>query len=181
MICDLGWFADCVQLNHGLHFFEDVEWDYEDANFIIFCDASGVGLGFYVPSKLLGFASSIPPNALIPNILFYESLTVASAVAWATELHPPQRRLLVYTDLLDSDEMFHSLRAGEGYNELLLFVTERLIDQHISLRVCHVAGVNNPVADAISRGLFQLASQLVPGIRIGFFEPLQNTLGAVKK
>ncbi|KIJ41551.1 hypothetical protein M422DRAFT_95329, partial [Sphaerobolus stellatus SS14] len=27
MIHDLTWFADCVKTTHGLHFFEDVEWD----------------------------------------------------------------------------------------------------------------------------------------------------------
>ncbi|KIJ36430.1 hypothetical protein M422DRAFT_179365, partial [Sphaerobolus stellatus SS14] len=90
-------------------------------------------------------------------------------------------RLLVYSDSLDFVEMFHSLRAREGYNELLLFVTALLIDNRISLRVCHVAGVNNPVADALSRALFDLAPQLVPGISIGHFSPPTCALGEETK
>ncbi|KIJ34019.1 hypothetical protein M422DRAFT_182672 [Sphaerobolus stellatus SS14] len=113
-------------------------------------------MGFYVPSKVLGFASNIPLNPLVANILFYEMLAVTSAVAWAAECPKPPHHLLVYTDSLDTVEMFHSLRAGEGYNELLLFIVELLLTKRISLRVCHVAGINDPVADAISRGLFDV-------------------------
>ncbi|KIJ43077.1 hypothetical protein M422DRAFT_170302 [Sphaerobolus stellatus SS14] len=178
---DLSWFADRVESTHGLHFFEDVEWGYEQADNIIFCDASTIGIGFYVPSKVLGFASNIPPNPLVTNILFYEMLAVASAVAWAAELPKPPRHLFVYTDSLDTVEMFHSLRAGEGYNELLLFIVELLLTKRISLRVCHVAGINNPLADAISRGLFDVARQLVPSIRIGSFQPPQDALGVAEK
>ncbi|KIJ43641.1 hypothetical protein M422DRAFT_83286, partial [Sphaerobolus stellatus SS14] len=138
-------------------------------------------LGFFIPKRRLGFATDIPANALIPNIFFYEAMTIASAVAWAAELSPPPRRLLVYSDSLDSVEMFHSLRVREGYNELLLFVAGLLIDNRISLRVCHVAGVNDPVADALSRALFDLARQLVPGIIIGHFSPPICALGEEKK
>ncbi|KIJ53095.1 hypothetical protein M422DRAFT_155460 [Sphaerobolus stellatus SS14] len=108
-------------------------------------------MGFYVPSKNLGYASRIPPNPLIQNIFFYEMLTVASAVGWAAECPKVPRRLLLYTDSMNTVEMFYSMRAGEGYNGLLLFVVELLISKHISLRVCHMSGINNPVADTISR------------------------------
>ncbi|KIJ29979.1 hypothetical protein M422DRAFT_81480, partial [Sphaerobolus stellatus SS14] len=121
-------------------------------------------LGFYIPSKLLGFAFDIPTNALTLNILFYEALTVASTVAWATELSPPPCHVLVYTDSLDSIKMFHSLHTHEGYNELLLFVAGLLLDKQISLRFCHVSGVYIPVASTLSRTLFDPTCQLVPGI-----------------
>ncbi|KIJ36428.1 hypothetical protein M422DRAFT_179448, partial [Sphaerobolus stellatus SS14] len=129
----------------------------------------------------LGFASNIPPNPLVANILFYEMLAVASAVAWAAELSKPPHHLLVYTNSLDTVEMFHSLRAGEGYNELLLFVVELLLSKRISLHMCHVAGINNPMVDAISRGLFDVACQLVPFIHIGLFQPPQDALGVAEK
>ncbi|KIJ50207.1 hypothetical protein M422DRAFT_98070, partial [Sphaerobolus stellatus SS14] len=128
-------------------------------------------LGFYIPAKALGFTSNILPNPLVPNILSYEKLTVASAVAWAAALQFPPHCLLIYTDLLDIVEMFHSLCEWEGYNELLLFVVELLMSKRISLRVCHVAGTNSSVADTISCRLFDVAQQLVPTIQIGFFEP----------
>ncbi|KIJ53334.1 hypothetical protein M422DRAFT_242477 [Sphaerobolus stellatus SS14] len=89
VIWHLEWLAVCIQLNHGLHCFHDVEWDYEDVDAIIFCDASGVSLGFYIPKHCLGFTSSIPANTLIPNIFFYEALTIASAIPWAAKLSPP--------------------------------------------------------------------------------------------
>ncbi|KIJ34231.1 hypothetical protein M422DRAFT_182388 [Sphaerobolus stellatus SS14] len=150
VIRDLTWFTERIKSTHGLHFFEDEEWDYIQGNLIIFCGASTVGLGFYIPAKALGFTSNIPPNPLVPNILFYETLTVTSTVAWAAALQFPPCRLLIYTDSLDIVEMFHSLCAQEGYNELLLFMVELLMSKRISLRVCRVAGTNNSIADAIS-------------------------------
>ncbi|KIJ37837.1 hypothetical protein M422DRAFT_177514, partial [Sphaerobolus stellatus SS14] len=114
-------------------------------------------LGFYIPAKALGFAANIPPNPLVPNILFYETLTVTSEVSWAAALHNPPRRLLVYTDSLDSMKMFHSLCAHDGYNKLLPLVVEQLMTKRMSLRVCHVAGINNPIADTLSHGLFNIA------------------------
>ncbi|KIJ53333.1 hypothetical protein M422DRAFT_155327, partial [Sphaerobolus stellatus SS14] len=89
--------------------------------------------------------------------------------------------LLVYSDSLNSVEMFHSLCTHKGYNKLFLFFTGLLIDNRISLHVCHVVGVNNPVADTLSRALFNLTCQLVPGINIGYFTPLQCALGELKK
>ncbi|KIJ50802.1 hypothetical protein M422DRAFT_158801 [Sphaerobolus stellatus SS14] len=154
-----------------------MEWDYIQADLIILCDSSTVGLGFYVPAKYLSFASNIPTNPLIPDILFYETFTVASAVAWAATLPFSLHCLLIYTDLLDSMEMFHSLRAKDSYNELLLLVVQQLMANRILLHVCHVASANNTIADTLSRGFFNLTRQLVPNIHISTFEPLQNVLG----
>ncbi|KIJ37824.1 hypothetical protein M422DRAFT_259694 [Sphaerobolus stellatus SS14] len=122
IIQDLNWFADHVQSTHGLYFFVDEEWDFTDADSIILCDAFMVDLGFYIPTKALSFASNISPNPLILNILFYEALTIASAMAWAANLPVPPCHLLVYTNSLDTVELFHSLRVKDRYNKLLLFV-----------------------------------------------------------
>ncbi|KIJ36240.1 hypothetical protein M422DRAFT_261376 [Sphaerobolus stellatus SS14] len=97
VICDLAWFANHVHNAHGSYFFVNKEWEFVQANLIILCDASMVGLGFYVPAKALSFASGIPSNPLISNIHFYEALRVASAIARAAALPTPLHCLLVYT------------------------------------------------------------------------------------
>ncbi|KIJ27710.1 hypothetical protein M422DRAFT_271066 [Sphaerobolus stellatus SS14] len=106
VIRDLAWFADRMCHMHSLYFFVDEEWEFTQVNLIILCNASTVGLGFYIPAKALSFASSIPTNPLISNILFYEALMVASTIAWATALPTPLRWLLIYTDSLDMDNIF---------------------------------------------------------------------------
>jgi hypothetical protein len=53
-----------------------------------------------------------------------------------------------------------------------------LITRGIDLRVVHLAGENNNVADALSRFQNDNACSLVPGLSILPFTPPQDTLGA---
>jgi len=74
-------------------------------------------------------------------------------------------------------EMFNSLRAQEGYNDILLFVMWLLIEMKISLQVFHVPGTDNIMADALSHNLPGTASSLLPGLRIHLFQPPHEVLG----
>ncbi len=74
--------------------------------------------------------------------------------------------------------MFDSLRASGAYADLLLTACGSLIDSGLDLRVWHIPGHWNTIADALSRGLIQTALQYVPSLRISTFTPPQITLGA---
>ena len=180
VISDLSWVADRVALANGLYFFRELVWDASEADLIIYCDACMSGLGFYIPRTHHGFAASVPTGYPIHNIVFFETLCVASAVSWASTLLRPPRRLLIYTDSLDSVELFHSLKAEAGYNDLLLFVVQILMDKHIQLRVFHIPGVENTVADALSRGLFDSARGMDPFLQVNIFQPPQDSLGVTQ-
>jgi len=177
VIKDLSWFAQRVEAANGLHFFKSLAWLPAEADMVVYCDASTYGLGFWIPSLLLGFHSQVPQFAAIPNILFYEAVTVASAIAWVADRPRRPRRLLLYTDSLDSVEMFHSLCAKPGYNDILLFVVKTVMDSRMSHRVRHIAGSLNVVADALSRGLLHVAAENAPGLCIHAFQPPQDALG----
>ena len=64
---------------------------------------------------------------------------------------------------------------------VLLQGIDALLESKIDLRVFHIAGETNTVADAISRGQFHLARQHQPGIAIRTFLPPQDALGALRK
>jgi len=53
-----------------------------------------------------------------------------------------------------------------------------LIPSSVSLRVFHIAGADNTVADAISRGLFDMALSLHPGLILRTFQPPPSVSGA---
>ena len=55
-----------------------------------------------------------------------------------------------------------------------------VLDHDIDFRVLHVRGVDNPVADAISRFKNDLAVSLCPGLVIRSFEPPRDALGVVQ-
>jgi len=74
-------------------------------------------------------------------------------------------------------EMFNSLHAQDGYNDILLFTVHILISTGISLRVFHIPGMDNSVADALSQHLPETAITLSPGLQVNLFQPPHDTLG----
>ena len=87
------------------------------------------------------------------------------------------RRLLIYSDNTNTVDIFHSLRARPAYNELLKFTVSLPIKHNISLRVVHVPGVDNIVADSLSRFENTKALAACPGLTISTFQPPHLTMG----
>ena len=55
------------------------------------------------------------------------------------------------------------------------------IDSQIDLRVFHIQGTQNTIADALLRHNFSLVRSLEPILSICHFTPLLNVLGAIPK
>ena len=72
---------------------------------------------------------------------------------------------------MNTVEMFHSLSALPGYNNLLMLAVGLPIPSLSSLQVLHVPGAENLVADALSRGLFKVTLSLHPGLVLRLFQP----------
>jgi hypothetical protein len=161
----------------GIFLLKAVEWLPEECDLEVFCNSSMSSMGFYCPSLNCGYCSTVPVGAPVTTIYFYEALCVVSALLWASELPLHPQRILIHTDSLDSVEMFHSLKAHAGYNELLLFAVRILTKSKTSLRVFHIDGVNNVVADALSRGLFSVALAHHPGLANQAFSTLSGCDG----
>jgi hypothetical protein len=77
-------------------------------------------------------------------------------------------------------DIFNSLRASTPYNRILISAINVVLDHDIDFRVLHVRGVDNPIADAVSRFKNDLAVSLCPGLVIQNFEPPQDAMGAVR-
>ena len=70
--------------------------------------------------------------------------------------------------------MFNSLRALPEYNCILKAAVNLLLEgKKHQLRVLHIAGEDNSVADALSRGNYMRALSLQPSLTIRSFEPFQ--------
>ena len=82
---------------------------------------------------------------------------------------------------MNTVDIFHSLHALEGYNDILRCASEVLISTGIDLRVWHIPGAANVVADALSRQLFHVLLQYVPDLQLCTFLPPQLPLGVVQQ
>ena len=110
------------------------------------------------------------------TIIYFEALSILSAIIHSTSFGFPINRLTIYTDNLNTVQMFNSLSALPAYNKILKSAVNYLImdvENHIQLRVVHVPGHDNIITDALSRGELHVVVNNIPNIVINTFSPPQ--------
>jgi hypothetical protein len=178
---DFAWAARHIRTSSGIHIFRSSEWDLASADFTIYCDACPEGLGFWYPDSSLGFYAPTPPESEISVIFYFEALCVFCALKNVEKRASRGAKVVIYTDNLNTVQMFNSLACLPAYNQLLRHSVDILLATDIDLRVLHVPGEHNSVADALSRCRFSDALNIVSDLKISPFEPPRWTLGATKK
>jgi hypothetical protein len=178
---DLRWLLKHLRAAPGIYVYKSLTWDPHQSDLTIYCDASGVGMGFYIPSANQAYHSGLPLNTPSEGIFFFEALAVCSALHWASNLPTPPKTLTIFSDNTNSVDIFNSLRATPTYNAILKSSIDARLACDVDLQVLHVPGELNTIADAISRLQFDLARSLVPGLNILPFTPPQDALGAGPK
>jgi len=162
----------------GLFYLDTTEWDPSEVDMVIYCNACLTGLGFYCAQCDIAFYADVTNLTPTCTIFYYEALSVLSTLTWAHDSAHPPHRLLIYTDSMNMVEMFHSLNALPGYNNLLMDAVGIITPSSLSLHVFHIAGTDNTVADAISQGLFDMAVSLHVGLILHMFQPPPSVSGA---
>ncbi|KDR79787.1 hypothetical protein GALMADRAFT_62645 [Galerina marginata CBS 339.88] len=137
-------------------------------------------MGFWFPDHRVGYYSPVPPAVPVDFIFYYEALCVAAALHRAHLTSPDGSRVFIYTDNTNTVDIFNTLHAKPEYNPILHFAVDILLDGEHDLRVLHVPGEQDVVADALSRQDFRRAIESVPDLRILDFQPPQLPLGAIK-
>lgn len=177
---DLSWFVSHVEQLDGVRLFEDVDWTVQQADITAYSDACLSGLGYFFQHSLNGFQCLIPHNPPKDTIFYFEALAVVSVIDAVTRLPSVPSRLLVFSDNMNTVNIFHSLHSLPPYNDLLKFAVSLLLKFNISLRVIHIPGVDNVIADALSRFENPRALAACPGLSISFFQPSHIVMGREK-
>ena len=188
---ELSWFREHARRSSGVFFFKAIDWHpLDDTDFKIFTDACLEGMGFWAPCLQLGWYADVPFKTN-GKIFFWEVVCVLSAIDWFCRkllLHccnsfPSDRiiRLTILTDNMNTVNIYDSLAALPGYNDLLRASVDLLIEHNVDLRVLHIPGDDNIIADLISRKKFDNAVRFIPSLQIFRFQPPQCVLGAAKK
>jgi len=185
---DFAWALRVLGSLRPVFIADSLSWAVSDASMTIYCDACLTGMGFWVPQKSLGFHSPAPSDA--PGLIFYlEALCVLSALEYACANSSPQGRVVLYTDNQNTVDIFSSLHALPAFNWMLQRSVDLRLQADVSLRVLHIPGAENQIADALSRSEVNRATALCHStacaLEISSFSPaapLQppcSTLGAV--
>ena len=119
-------------------------------------------MGFWYPILKEGCYAPTPVNVPTNVIFYFETLCVLSALHHVQNIAPRGSQILIYTNNANSVDIFQSLGCLPSYNHLLKSAIDILIENDYSLRVLHVPGEENIVADALSRVHFSVALRIEP-------------------
>jgi hypothetical protein len=161
---DFVWALQKLQDLPSLHLLKSIAWSPAEASITAYCDASPYGLGFWFPLSKLGYYASAPPNVPTDGIFYLEALCVLNALQLACRCSASGGRILLYTDNLNSVDIFSTLSCLPVYNEILRASVDIRISARTDVRVLHVRGEDNEVADALSRLDLERALLLEPDL-----------------
>jgi hypothetical protein len=148
VVCDLNWSVS--KCSDGVFLFNDVNWDVQHADVTVYTDACLSGLSFFFQNSRKGFQSPVPHDPP-KNTIYFEALAVVSAVDAVMCMMSVLACLLIFSDNSNTVDFFHSLQCQPPYNDLLKFTVSLILKHGILLRVLHVPGVDNDVADHLSQ------------------------------
>lgn len=177
---ELDWLRLALRTSLGVSFVTDGCWEDDSADLVMWTDASltkGMGFvhdhsGFYYPLQ------PCPPEIAI-DIFFLELVAILSAISYASTRDQPPRRLLIFTDSLDSVGVLRSLGARQPiHNGVVRAIAGIAMESGIDIRVRHIAGGNNVRADMLSRLLIDEYQRSYPFDRVHRFSPPRELLPA---
>ena len=180
VVRSLEWLLEVIPKAIGVHFVNATHWDDRDADLVVWTDASlYLGLGFVYADR--GFTYAISPSSSKEkiDIFFLELIAILSAIHHiGLFLHPP-KKVLLWTDSLDSVAVYSSLRAAEPlHNSVLLALVGVLLETGMDLRIHHIAGKDNIRADLLSRLMIDEFHRLFPLQSVCLFSPPRELLPA---
>ncbi|KAF5372088.1 hypothetical protein D9758_004963 [Tetrapyrgos nigripes] len=173
---ELLWMAERLEASDGVLLLGSLEWSRSEADLVLYTDASATGMGIWCPSLL--HASHCPIDTPDPTrICFYKALAVVSALSFAASFNC-FHHVIIFTDNSNTVSMFNSLHAKPDYNPLLITAMNILLDTNMQLRVLHIPGSSNVVADAISRSKFEVVRSEAPKATLHSFTPPELSSGS---
>ena len=130
-----------------------------EADVTVFCGACPKGMGFWLPDEDVGFYCATPAQTL-PLIYYVEALCVLAALKHCCVFMSPHQKLLIYTDNTNVVDIFSSLCCRPEFNTIIKHAVSSHVKSQIDVRVLHIPGDMNGVADAISCAEFDHAKTL---------------------
>ena len=174
----LEWLIDTIPRAIGVHFVDATHWDDREADFVLWTDASlRLGLAFIYAGHGFAYALSSNTSNEKIDIFFLELVAILSAVHHIAVFPHPPKKVLLWTDSLDSVAAFSSLRAAESlHNSVLLALAGILLESGIDLRIRHIPGKENTRADLLSRLMIDEFHRRFPAERVCLFTPPRELL-----
>jgi hypothetical protein len=155
------------------------DWEITDPIVVtIYTDACLTGLGIFIPDSNLGFWCDVGHELPSDWIYFRKLWGVVTAIHYTVEcLGLEDDKIVIFTNNTNSVDAFNTLAVELIYNSMLKYAVDLLIKSQCQVRVLYVPGVENRVADALSRKQSDRVDQSMPGLIVNQLTPPRDALG----
>ena len=157
---DIQWWLDFLPTWNGIGLMLQTDWE-EAADLSLCTDAAGaLGFGAYFQGAWI--MGTWPPNQRGHSIQWKELFAiVAAAATWGPSWQ--RKKIRVYCDNLSVVQIWQAKNPRDrplaALCRTLFFVAAK---NHFNISIHHLPGINNPIADALSRQQVQRFKKLVP-------------------
>ena len=157
------WFL--VQFN-GIVYIQDTEW-HSNVNLQLFSDAAGgneLGCGTYFNGEyaVLNWPKCWWNTCILRDVTFLELIPIALSIYMWGHLFR-NKRIVFHTD---NEALVYILNNKTSKSErvmsLVRIIVLRTLIENFQFKAKHIAGVDNKIADALSRGQMQRFRSLAP-------------------
>jgi len=162
----LGWFADSLEQCSGRFLLKSGRWHPDTADLTFYTDACPTGLGVFAPGLNRGFHATF---VTVLAIYYAEALAVLCALKIGASRGA--KKIVIFTDSMLTVQLFSSHRPTPELVPIISEAISIMMQYDISLQVLHIRGVDNYIADALSRAMFHVVRHYLPHLVI---EPLTN-------
>lgn len=152
---DLSWLADNFERSSGKLFIKNPIWSISEADTVIYVDACPMGIGIWDPEDRAGLSLSLPPPSR--HISWAECLAICAAVVRALE--KGRKKIFIFSDSLLCFELFSRHNPNSIVRPLFRHFVHGIVKKEADVKIHHISGESNTVADALSRGLFEKFSR----------------------
>lgn len=155
---DLLWLALAFEDSSGRLFITSSFWSCGEADAILYADACSTGLGVWFPAEKLGLFLQLPLPAR--NIFWAECVAIVVAIKKGIESKAHQ--IFIYTDSYLCFNLFSSHNPNSILRPVFRHIIKRMFEASVDVKVFHISGDSNTIADALGQGLFEKVSCFDP-------------------
>lgn len=145
---DLLWLANAFESSDGKSFILNPCWSVSNTDAIFYVNACTTGIRVWDPAVHTGLFHNLPPPSR--HIFWAKCLAICSAVDRA--IAKVKKKIFIHPDSFLCFKLFSRHNTNTIVRPLFRHFIHHIVEAQTNVKVCHISGELNILADALSRG-----------------------------
>lgn len=150
---DLKWLSSALKTWNGQQLLKSYFWRLSEADLTFFYDTCPTGLGLWIPQRNKGWIFRLDP----PSRDIYWAELAATVLCLMISKDIGAKQIVIFTDSHNVVDLFGSHRAIATVRLMFRTAIDLMLSEDYDVKVKHVPGDQNTVADDLSRNNLDIA------------------------